>query len=81
MSQDPSLAAEAHDLAGEAEDAIRAGQQEVKAALRRLGVASDLSETGTLDLPQPPRGPVVGGQTGGRNAQATVPLPPPPAGC
>jgi hypothetical protein len=29
MSQDLSLVAMAHDLVGEAEDAIRAGQQEV----------------------------------------------------
>jgi hypothetical protein len=71
MSQDPALVAEAHDLAGEAEEAIRAGQQKVKAALRRLGVASDMSETGSMDLPLPPRGPTVGGQAGGPNTQAT----------
>jgi hypothetical protein len=44
--------------------AIRAGQQEIKAALRRLGVASDLS-----DLPLPPRGTAAGGQVGGRGVQ------------
>ncbi len=75
MSQDPSLAAEAHDLVGEAEDAVRVGQQEVKAALRRLGVASDLSETGSLDLPLPSRSAAAGGQVGGRGAQAAVPRP------
>jgi hypothetical protein len=37
MRQDPPLVAEAHKLVGEAEDAIRAGQQEVKATPRRLG--------------------------------------------
>jgi hypothetical protein len=75
MSQDLSLAAEAHDLAGEAEDTIRAGQQEVKVALRRLGVASDLSETGSLDLPLPPRDAAVRRQAGGQYARATGPPP------
>ncbi len=40
-------------------------------------MASDLSETGSLDLPLPPRGTAAGGQVGGRSAQATEPLPPP----
>jgi hypothetical protein len=53
MSQDPSLAAEAHELAQEAEDAVWTGQQKVKATLRRLRTASDLSETGSMDLPLP----------------------------
>jgi hypothetical protein len=69
MSQDLSLVSEAHDLVGEAEDTIRAGQQEVKVAFRRLGVASDLSETGSLNLPLPPRGTAAGGQVGGRGVQ------------
>jgi hypothetical protein len=43
MSQAPSLAAEAHKLVREAEDPIRSSQGEIKAALRKLGVASDLS--------------------------------------
>jgi hypothetical protein len=75
MSQDLSLAAEAHDLAEKAEEAIRIGQQEVKAALRRLGVALDLSETGSLDLPLPPRGVAVRGPAGGQNVRATGPPP------
>ncbi len=62
MSQAPSLAAEAHELVGEVEDAIRIGQREVKAALRKLGVASDLSETGSLDVPLPAREPLAGGR-------------------
>ncbi len=73
MSQDPSLAAEAHDLAGEAEDAVRAGQQKVKAALRRVGASSDLSETGSMDLPLPRRGRVAGGQLGGQNVRIAAP--------
>jgi hypothetical protein len=60
MSQALSLAAEDHELVGEAEDAIKSGQREVKAALRKLGVASDLSETGSLDVPLPARGAVTG---------------------
>jgi hypothetical protein len=70
-SQDPSLAAEAHELVREAEDAIRSGQREIKAALGRLGVASDLSETGCLDVLLPARGPIAGGR-------GEKPLGPPP---
>jgi hypothetical protein len=69
-SQAPALAAEAHDLAEEAEDAIRASQRVIKAALRGLGVASDISETGSLDLPPPPQSPAMGSFT----AQPTLPL-------
>jgi hypothetical protein len=61
MNQVPTLAAETHDLAGKAEDAIRAGQMVVKAALRGLGVAYDISEAGSLDLPPPPQRPAMGG--------------------
>ncbi len=58
-SQDPSLAAEAHELVGEVEDTIRTDQREIKAALRRLGAAYDLSETGRLDVLLPARGPIT----------------------
>ncbi len=51
MSQAPSLVAEVHDLAGEAGDAIKSGEREIKVALRRLGVASDIYEAGNLYLP------------------------------
>jgi hypothetical protein len=60
ISQPPALAAEAHALASEAEEAIRAGQKVIKAALRGLGVASDISEAGSLDIVPPPRRPTVG---------------------
>jgi hypothetical protein len=60
ISQPPALAAEAHELAGEAEEAIRAGQKAIKAALRGLGVASDTSEAGSLDIVPLPRRPTVG---------------------
>jgi hypothetical protein len=56
MSQAPSMAAKAHDLAGEAGDAIKSGEREIKAALRRLGLASDISEASSLDLPPPTGG-------------------------
>jgi hypothetical protein len=58
MSQGPALAAEAHHLAGEAEDTIRIGQRVIRTALRGLGVASDISEVGSLDSLHTPRGPL-----------------------
>jgi hypothetical protein len=50
---------EAHELASEAEKAIKASQKIIKAALRGLGAASDISEAGSLDIapPPPPRDP------------------------
>ncbi len=51
LSQDPTLAASAHEVVAEAEEAIRVGQQRVRAALRRMGAASDISDTGSLDIP------------------------------
>jgi hypothetical protein len=77
MSQDPSLAAEAHKLAGEAEDAIKAGQQKVRAALRRLRAASDISETGSVDL-QGVRGQSAGGKGQNRSGQQVVSVLPAP---
>jgi hypothetical protein len=50
LSQDASLAAGAHELVRKAEEAIRAGQQKVRAALRGIGATSDISETGSVDL-------------------------------
>jgi hypothetical protein len=55
ISQPPALAVEAQQLASKAEEAIRAGQKAIKAALRGLGVASDISEAGSLDITPPPR--------------------------
>ncbi len=64
MSQVPTLAAESHDLAGEAGDAIKAGQKEIKVALRKLGVASDISEAAAAWIYHcPPRRPAAGGLT------------------
>jgi hypothetical protein len=51
---------EAHELASEAEEAIKASQKTIKAALRGLGAASDISEAGSLDTPPPPRRPTMG---------------------
>ncbi len=59
LSQDPSIAAGAHELVGEAEEAIRAGQQKVRAALRGIGAASDISETGSMDLSGQRDGPAA----------------------
>jgi hypothetical protein len=67
MSQDPSLAAGAHELAGEAEDAIGASQQKVRAA-------SDISETGSVDLPLPRGAPVAGGPLAGQGIQPVAPM-------
>jgi hypothetical protein len=50
LSQDPPLAAGAHELIGEAEEVIRTGQQRVRAALQGIGATSDISETGSVDL-------------------------------
>jgi hypothetical protein len=74
MSQVPTLAAKAHDLAGEAGDAIKSGQKEIKVALRRLGVASDISEAGSLDLPPPPRRPAAGGLDAQSTLQSVRPV-------
>ncbi len=38
-------------------------------------MASDLSETSSVNMPLPPRGLTVGGETGGRNAQGSAPPP------
>ncbi len=51
---------EAHELAGEAEEAIKASQKAIKAALRGLGAASDISEAGSLDIAPPLRRPAMG---------------------
>jgi hypothetical protein len=75
LSQDLYLVAGAHKLVGEAEEAIRASQQKVRAALRRLGVASDVSETGSMDLLGQCDVPAIGGALVGRITQPVAPLP------
>jgi hypothetical protein len=54
VSQPPASAMEAHELINEAEEAIRSSQKIIKAALRGLGAASDISEAGSLDTLPPP---------------------------
>ncbi len=66
MSQDSSLAANAHEMTSEAEDAIRTGQQRVRAALRRIGAASDIAETGSMDVSLPRGAAVAGGPLAGQ---------------
>jgi hypothetical protein len=66
LSQDSTLVASAHALVAEAKEAIQAGQQRVRATLRRLEAASDISETGSVGEPicdgRPIPERVVGGQ-------------------
>jgi hypothetical protein len=44
MNQSAGVAMEASRLAGEACDAIKASREAIRAALRELGAASDISE-------------------------------------
>jgi hypothetical protein len=60
VSQPPASAMEVHELVSKAEEAIRSSQRTIKAALRGLGAASDISEAGSLDTVPPPRRPVMG---------------------
>jgi hypothetical protein len=69
VSQPPASAKEVQELVSEAEEAIRSSQRTIKAALRGLGAASDISEAGSLDAAPPPRRPVMG----------SLKAPPPPA--
>jgi hypothetical protein len=58
LSQELTLAAGAHELAAEV---IQVGQQQVRAALQRIGAASDILDAGSVDLPGPRTQPTVGG--------------------
>jgi hypothetical protein len=60
VNQPPATATEASELISEAEEAIRSSQRTIKAALRGLGVASDISEASSLDVPSPLQRPVMG---------------------
>jgi hypothetical protein len=62
VGQSASLATEAHGLASEAGEAIKSSRETIKAALRGLGAASDLSEVSgpTRALRPPPTRPVLG---------------------
>ncbi len=55
VNQPATIATEANELASEAGEAIRASRETIKAALRGLGVASDISEISCLaGAPRPP---------------------------
>jgi hypothetical protein len=55
VGQPANLATEAHELASEAGEAIRASREMIKAALRGMGVALDISEAnGPTGAPRPP---------------------------
>jgi hypothetical protein len=74
VGQPASLATEAHELASEAGEAIRASREMIKAALRGMGAASDISEASgpTGALRPPPARPALGSL-----AAAWVPRGPP----
>ncbi len=60
VNQSAAIATEAHELVSEAEEAIRVNQRTIKAALRGLGAASDISEASSLNALPPPLRPVMG---------------------
>jgi hypothetical protein len=62
VNQPAATAMEAHELVSEAEEAVRVNQRTIKAALRGLGAASDISEARSLNVlpPPPPLRPVIG---------------------
>jgi hypothetical protein len=62
VNQPVATATEAHELVSEAEEAIRVNQRTIKAPLRGLGVASDISEASSLNVlpPPPPLMPIMG---------------------
>jgi predicted transcriptional regulator with HTH domain len=51
VNQPAAMASEAHELVSEVGEAIKASQKIIKAALRGLGVASNISETSSLGAP------------------------------
>jgi hypothetical protein len=56
VNQHAAAAMEAHELISEAKEAVRVNQRTIKAALRGLGAASDISAVSSLNvLPPPPR--------------------------
>jgi hypothetical protein len=68
VSQPPASALEVNELVSEAEEAIRSSQRSIKAVLRGLGAASDISEGSSLDAFPPPRRLIMG--------SLTAPIPP-----
>jgi hypothetical protein len=62
VNQPAAMATEAHELVSEAEEAIKANQGIIKAALRGLGAASDISEASSMNVPLclPPVRPTMG---------------------
>jgi hypothetical protein len=55
VNQPAATATEAHELVGKAGKAIKASREMIKAALRGMGAASDISEiSGLTGLPRPP---------------------------
>jgi hypothetical protein len=68
VGQVVSIAIEATRLASEAGEAIKSSREMIRAALRGLGAASDISEASgptRAQRPPPPSGPVLGGSNAG----------------
>jgi hypothetical protein len=84
VGQPADVAMEATRLAGEACDAIKASRESIRAALRELGAASDISEASgpTRARPQQQERPAMGrlDSAGQQPAASTWPQRPPPLG-
>jgi hypothetical protein len=65
VGQSANLATEAHELASKAGEAIKVSRETIKAALRGMGAASDISEaSGPTRAPRPPPArPAIGSLT------------------
>jgi hypothetical protein len=72
LSQDPPLVASAHQLVAEAEEAIHIEHQAVRAALRKMGAASDISDAGSVDMPAPGNRFTSSGVAQGRVASSSL---------
>jgi hypothetical protein len=76
VGQHSGIATEATRLANEAGDAIKASRESIRAALREMGAASDISEaSGPVRLPPVASGRPAMGRLGPAGRRPTVPLP------
>ncbi len=86
VGQPASVATEATRLASEACDAIKVSRESIRAALREMGAASDISEvSGPVSVATPATGEAVNGEVGAGGKEAGSPNPhvataPPPSG-
>jgi hypothetical protein len=76
VGQPSGIATEATRLASEAGDAIKASRESIRAALREMGAASDISEvSGPVRPPPPAAGRLTAGGWDPAVRKPTVPLP------